>query len=422
MGSAHCKVKSWIWVVESKENQLLTEINSFIVSIIVSANFLSVFFYKYFDIQSPLPILFSVCFLVALLINRIILNKWIGIFILYVLLFFGISVLQNNEALINSRFFESFLGFGVIPMIVISYTSNFESVIKYVSYFYIFLSFLTVKIDYVTLLPAEKMFYGYIFLPAIFSLHYMLVREEKFVKKVIFGAVLLYYLKIILITGTRGVIFSVIVYFALFCYKALRKKRLLVYLLLIIIGLLYSINWLDILIRINSFLLNHNIYIYSIGHLLETIMTERFDNGRFTLYFIALQLFKKNILFGNGIGSFYCFTSIYYPHNFVIQMLSENGLLFTIPFIIIIAGGFYYGYITTPNWVSSYPFIFLFSLSIPKLMVSSVFWREQNFWLFLSVCLLQLGRQFDLQRRNKKYRAIIKQKEDFGMGCITNVD
>lgn len=67
------------------------------------------------------------------------------------------------------------------------------------------------------------------------------------------------------------------------------------------------------------------------------LMEEDDSSRRFFLYSQALQLYFSNIktiFFGAGINSFYAYAGMGYPHNIILELLSEYGIVGTILFII----------------------------------------------------------------------------------------
>ena len=62
------------------------------------------------------------------------------------------------------------------------------------------------------------------------------------------------------------------------------------------------------------------------------------DSGREYLWMLAISLFGQNPIFGVGIGGFHAITGEVYPHNFIIELLCETGivgLVFTVLVFII---------------------------------------------------------------------------------------
>lgn len=60
------------------------------------------------------------------------------------------------------------------------------------------------------------------------------------------------------------------------------------------------------------------------------------DNGRQMLYIQAINIFNNNPLMGSGIGGFHAITGDAWPHNFVLEMLCETGLLGTIGMLVVV--------------------------------------------------------------------------------------
>src|SRR5699024_8937004 len=91
-------------------------------------------------------------------------------------------------------------------------------------------------------------------------------------------------------------------------------------------------------------------------------------------------------------GSFAKINNGSYPHNILLHLLIEGGVLLVIPFILII--------ISTLKtflkpWFNNQYFdelrlliIFLFVISLPRLMLSTYLWKIQSFWLLIFIVIL----------------------------------
>jgi len=119
----------------------------------------------------------------------------------------------------------------------------------------------------------------------------------------------------------------------------------------------------------------------TIDKALLLIDTDNILNGRQELYNNAIEMFKNNVVLGNGIGSF-DLSNFTYPHNLFLQIASESGVLLLIPTAYILGYGLM---LCLRNRDKSHAIfvLFLFSISIPKLLFSSSFWIDQRFWLLI---------------------------------------
>src|SRR5699024_8667549 len=84
-----------------------------------------------------------------------------------------------------------------------------------------------------------------------------------------------------------------------------------------------------------------------------------------------------------------------YPHNLLLHLLVEGGLLLTIPFILILMVGLW---LIIKSWnqcskMNHYRYLILlvFIISVPRLILSSYFCRDQAFWMLIFLSLNYLA-------------------------------
>ena len=130
-----------------------------------------------------------------------------------------------------------------------------------------------------------------------------------------------------LMSGCRqailGVLLAVVLRFALFRKENAEKGNVgsfLIWSVVAIFGVLFA-----------TILLIPNI-----GSDIMASTLEGGDAGRQYLMLQALQIFQDNPLFGVGIGGYHAITNMVYPHNFVMELLAETGLVGTIVSIVIL--------------------------------------------------------------------------------------
>src|SRR5690606_8838226 len=121
---------------------------------------------------------------------------------------------------------------------------------------------------------------------------------------------------------------------------------------------------------------------------------EDISNGRGKLLNYAFSDISDNLFLGNGIA---VFDEKYgnYPHNFIVQILYEGGILYLIPMSIIILK--FFKIIVSNQYSKDYKIflIYLFTAGIIELLFSNVYWRSVFFWLFIGMLLNN--------KREKKY-------------------
>lgn len=98
------------------------------------------------------------------------------------------------------------------------------------------------------------------------------------------------------------------------------------------------------------------------------------DAGRTMLYLQALSIFNDHPLFGAGLGGYYAITGEEYPHNFILELLCETGIVGTFFAILFIAVPLVTKKQGLLHLTANHQFYFLIVLGIfVRVMVSSNF-------------------------------------------------
>lgn len=122
------------------------------------------------------------------------------------------------------------------------------------------------------------------------------------------------------------------------------------------------------------------------------------SSGRDVIYNNAIKFGNENWLFGNGIGSFrYIYGT--YPHNIFLEFYVQFGIFGIIILVCFLIKVF--GYLLLKNYKNKEILLFLFSLSIPRLILSSSFWERPEFWGLIAY--LGTSRIFLRGKNGKKF-------------------
>jgi len=126
---------------------------------------------------------------------------------------------------------------------------------------------------------------------------------------------------------------------------------------------------------------------------IELIEKENFSNGRMIIYSTAWKEIRQKPFLGNGIGKFMNDYDIF-QHNLILQLLHEGGVVLLIFIGLPLAYGIYVMIFKNEvNIDTRYMLVLLCSSSVVKLMISSEFWKEQSFWMFISISIITMIRQ-----------------------------
>lgn len=189
-----------------------------------------------------------------------------------------------------------------------------------------------------------------------------------------------------LIFGARGALFTLLVfclfYFLFVSKMSYHKKVLVTFLAVILIFLLPKI-----LLVLIDVLNQYSISSYSISkfsRLLEQESLQEISSGRDALYMAAYDRILQHPIFGSPFNACYVDTGMDYYHNIILDIIVTYGIVFflvlSVAFFVKLFSLFKFEDINTK-------LVLLFIVSVPlgRLLLSSNFWGRPEFWVMLSV-------------------------------------
>lgn len=234
--------------------------------------------------------------------------------------------------------------------------------------------------------------------PIVASIVYMFCffRSESFIQKII--SICLFIINIVFLLylflyGSRGPILAA---FSLFIVLLVirvpvggvgityskKRIRLCIVAAIIIIGMGFSIFY-----SLSDFFTSKGINVYFIEKMIISEDAGDVSNGRTQLYEWAFSDFCQSPFWGRGVDRFSANHQVEsYPHNFILQILSDGGLLlFFILFVPMIKRIRYL--IKSCNVDRFAILITLFFASVPGAMFSGDLWESCNLWFLFGALL-----------------------------------
>ena len=219
----------------------------------------------------------------------------------------------------------------------------------------------------------------------LFLFYYCFKRRQSILNIILIlfsTAASLYFLIQISLYGSRGPIVSVLLCI-MFCYgfkydqdkSKVKMAKIRFWLLLLAFAIVIIFFW-DIVKMINTVVdsgtIRKMLYLHDVGNT---------DNNRFGLYSMGLSMFFEAPILGHGIASFEYYTGQNYPHNLVIQLLFDGGivllLVFLVPFLIGL-----FKKMKRCTYDEYVMVLFFFFSSVVKAFVSGDIWENERMWLF----------------------------------------
>ncbi len=290
------------------------------------------------------------------------------------------SLFRYNEY--SLKYIYDFFIYSIIPVYLFSYVDNYKKVLKYYSNFCIitfFIYFLDPILGYP--ISSNYMNFGLIaMLPTFIGLHmyrnlfninkFLCIELISFIELVIFA--------------NKGAIISAILFIAIvkiINFKYIRYKLIKI-ISYIFIVLLILLNLEKILIMLQSLAIKYGFSSYSLNTLLAylEIGNNISLNSRVELWENAYKMFCEKPILGNGVGSYQSNFGIY-THNIFLDVLVFYGF---IGFFIL----FYFIFkslkkINTSDIYFKYFGYITFTLWFPTLLLSSNFYVNYYFWIFI---------------------------------------
>lgn len=288
----------------------------------------------------------------------------------------------------------------LVPFFLILQKCDFAKILKYLIYFSfpLFLGINQVLVITNYGLYQADMYNTYAFLPCIVAAfsHFFYYREKSNLLTKIGYLLNIYYLFRVSLTAVRGFWLVIIIFFGLkmihyMQIKTTKKSYRIILLLGLLSLILIVANLEQVLVSIISILERSiNIEIGILDKMSKLIVEGDIWNGRIEIWKISLECFLDNPIWGQGINGIQLWTkgAIEYPHNFILQLLNDGGIIFgLLPICVIIYGIILF--ITNGSRRNSDIinfFIFIISISVPVAMLSGNVWQTASLWLAIFFC------------------------------------
>lgn len=379
--------------MENKISHLLRQksINSIGLAIFLCANPLS-WIYS----VNNIIVFISLFSLILLLINNsiyIFYNKKIWIIFFILLLFLTSYTFSNNLDVETFRlYFLSFITFGITGLLYSSCKIDYN--IFFISVFVIAIitlpSLMNVdQRDFATKSDGPGYWMGIsygslrLFLACI---PVWFILKNRWFKYPLIIPVLITYLLFYFNLGTRGAVLAILIFLIsyIFITSKMLSNRLVVFLLLIV-GVVY-VYFIDIILFLQQSLLQVDYTISALDKIIRLSNNANdISNGRTLIWNTALEDIHSNPL-GYGISAFEHKIGRY-PHNFLIQILHEGGLVYLL--LILYVFNLFYKKLISKDWIQidKIFLIYLLTAGIVELIFSSVYWRSMFFWYFIGLVL-----------------------------------
>ena len=323
------------------------------------------------------------------------LNTTVIIYSCFIIAFsLNLIIFPQNSDYIQSVLFEFFLI--CLPCFIYSYSIddykimynvfNYVANIVVVVGLFISLLILTNKINIDSYSMALSY---YLLIPSLLYLY-------KFYNTFLLKYLIVFSLSMIsiLLIGARGPILCIAVYTIIYLLNNIKgrndTKRLIVYVVILMILFIMLMFLRNILFFINSILESIDIYSRTIYVLLNHFTHL---SGRDELYKNAFRLIKENPILGIGIAGDRYYLDMY-VHNLFLEIMLDYGVIIGLSIIVILLSIIIKSIFLIEKEKSNILLIF-FCLSIVPLMVSGTYLNESWFWIYMGMILNLIANRTD---------------------------
>ena len=214
-----------------------------------------------------------------------------------------------------------------------------------------------------------------------------------------------YYMYEMIFYGSRGPALALLVLVVLIGYFKPKNdydyidRKISAFVVIIAIAVtLIAVFFEDILIWFSALLQRHNIFFRSLTKTLSLYRKFDISHGRTEYYVTALRGFFREPVLGHGLDMFLENTGLIYPHNFILQLAYDGGLVMLLT--ILLPAVIYSIKILAEKKYSSFViWSLLFSASAVGALFSGDLWEKYHLWYFFAYCISN-GRALGHQKKN----------------------
>lgn len=337
----------------------------------------------------------GVLLILALLYNRRSMSRLISyplLLSLILVIFYQFTLLFDGKPSVSIDFFFVFtIAAILIPQIMQVDAKLFVLAIMFFPSFSIFRIDLIFQsyLDWMNVISMDAS-YGYL-VPIVANIVYLFeyFSSDSLKRKVLVTIIsiinLIIFIQLFLF-GSRGPLLAIFLLVAFLWTtkinnnKVVFHKRRIKFLFLMILILIISFQ--PILLVLNDYLSDKGISVYAIEKIINLSQEGDISNGRSGLNEISLSGFLDSPLWGNGIARFYekSKSSLEYPHNFILQLLYDGGIIL-FSFVLIPAIRRLKALTNSCSHDRYVIFCTLFFASVPGALLSQDMWNIPVLWL-----------------------------------------
>jgi len=238
---------------------------------------------------------------------------------------------------------------------------------------------------------------------ALMPVVFLLYKYFKF-KKVLDLALSIFGIFAILAMGSRGPIVSIILFFFIYNIfeiniNKISLKKTFALTSGVVLFLIIIFNWNLFIKKLYSYFMDIGIFSRTI-YIFANLDNIDFSAGRISIYKESLNAISSNPILGLGIGGDRVILGGTYPHNIVLEVLINYGVIIGVIIICCLLFTIVNDFIFTKGEIKHLSSIY-FSIGFIPLIFSSSYLISTNFWIYLAIIMSKKVKSNNLRKRFK---------------------
>lgn len=312
----------------------------------------------------------------------------------------ALVVATNFFVSYSTMTFPKLMGFSILPMLLVFCKYDYKKVVRYAC---ALTPLVFVVHGYLFVLQGTfnqmEMGYSYaiVHILAANLIQWFYFRKESGFYLKACNLISFYFLVRVLMAATRGTIVSIaFIIFLIWLirfdengnYIKLTKKKKIQIFFIFVAAVIVYINLEPVLKFFeNMFESVFGTVPAAVKKTLDAIESNDLSHGRDDLTEFTLSAIKDSPAFGHGVLTFNHFNDYVYPHNCILQLLFEGGIIGAALQIICIIYGFYdmIFHVQNNGKEKTCSNVIIFITAFPMLLFSNETWKTPAFWIFMII-------------------------------------
>lgn len=323
--------------------------------------------------------------------------NYIPILVLTCIVIFSLSIdgtFRHNDN--TSAYAYNYIIYAIIPLFFLSSVKNYNAVLWFISVISVVngvIYFVDPFIDY--RMTGGYMSYGFsIMLPAFAG---SCILFFYFKKKIVLVFITLFLIFSFLFSNKGATLTQLVLLGLSYVYVSKNPRINLKRLLLVLIAGCIALSFAELIIQYGYKLMEAFGLGYSYS--LSTLFTMLFGDSdsvyglRFDVWNDAVRLIEQKPIFGWGVGWYELFYEEPYPHNFLLQIWLEYGIIGTTVFMVFLLRSINVLFASTQSADKKVFSFMMLVMWIVPLSISLTYWKYMAFWIYIYLMIARDTKQ-----------------------------